>query len=266
MTTILGILNVTDDSFSDGGKYLDPAAAIAHGSTLSADGADALDIGAASSNPDSHGVPPDVETARLEAILPALKHIPLSIDTFSLPVQRWALKQNVDYLNDIEGFADPALYADLADSRARLIVMHSVQQRGAATRVDVPPSEIMDRIFRFFDARLAALEAASVLRSRLIVDPGMGFFLGTDPRTSLTVLRRLGELRRFGCPILVSVSRKSFLRRLTGKTAQDAGAVSLAAELYAIRQGADYIRTHAPGPLRDALLLEKALESGGPPV
>jgi len=262
MTTILGILNITDDSFSDGGKYLDPAVAIAHGRALTADGADALDIGAASSNPDSRGVAPDVEVARLEAVLPALADIPVSIDTFSLPVQRWALKQDIAYLNDIEGFANEDLYPELAASRCRLIVMHSVQQRGAATRVEVPVSEILDRIFRFFDARLSALEAAGVAHDRLIVDPGMGFFLGTDRRNSLTVLRQLDQLRRFGCPVLVSVSRKSFLQRLTGRDAKETGAISLAAELYAIRQGADYIRTHAPGPLKDALLLEKALESG----
>jgi len=266
MTSIFGILNITDDSFSDGGRYLDPAAAIAHGKRLAADGADVLDVGAASSNPDSRGVPPEVEIARLEAVLPLLGRMPISVDTFSLPVQHWALGQRAAYLNDIEGFAEPALYPRLAVSDARLIVMHSVQQRGAATRVHVPPREIMDRIFRFFDARLAALTAAGIASDRLVLDPGMGFFLGTDPLTSLTVLNRLGELRRFGCPILVSVSRKSFLQRLVAREAKDTGAMSLAAELYAIRQGADYIRTHAPGALRDALLLEKALENAALPV
>lgn len=266
MITILGILNITADSFSDGGKYLDPAVAIAHGKALAADGADALDIGAASSNPDSRGVAPEVEIARLESVLPSLAGIPVSVDSFSLPVQRWALARDIAYLNDIEGFAEPSLYPDLAASHAKLIVMHSVQQRGAATRVDVPPSEIMDRTLCFFDSRLAALEAAGIARDRLIIDPGMGFFLGTDPRNSLIVLNRLGELRRFGSPILVSVSRKSFLQRIAGRPSQHTGPASLAAELYAIRQGADYIRTHAPGPLRDALLLEKALESGPPSV
>jgi len=137
MTTILGILNITDDSFSDGARYLDPAAAVAHGRALAADGADALDIGAASSNPDSRGVAPEIEIARLEGVLPALAGVPISIDTFSLPVQRWALKQDIAYLNDIEGFADPALYPELGASKAKLIVMHSVQRRGAATRDDV---------------------------------------------------------------------------------------------------------------------------------
>ena len=262
MTTILGILNITEDSFSDGAKYLDPAAAIAHGRELAGDGASVLDIGAASSNPDSKGVPAGIEIARLEPVVAALKDIPLSIDTFSPLVQCWALARNVAYLNDIQGFADPALYPALAASPAKLIVMHSVQERGAATRVDVPPDKIMDRIARFFDARLKALEAAGIARSRLILDPGMGFFLGTDPQTSFTVLRRLPELKaRFDLPLLVSVSRKSFLRRLTGRGVDAAGPISLAAELYAVRQGADYIRSHAPGPLRDGQLLAKALEA-----
>jgi dihydropteroate synthase len=108
---------------------------------------------------------------------------------------------------------------------------------------------------------LSALERAGIAHDRMIIDPGMGFFLGTDPRTSFTVLRNLARLkRRFGLPILVSMSRKSFLRRLTGRDVHASGAVSLAAELFAIRQGADYIRTHAPGALRDALLLDKALK------
>jgi len=260
MTVILGILNITDDSFSDGARYLDPAAAIAHGRALAADGAAVLDIGAASSNPDSKGVPPDVEIARLAAVLPALAGTPLSIDTFSPTVQRWALAQGVAYLNDIQGFPDPALYPALAASPARLIVMHSVQARGAATRVPVAPGEILDRIVRFFDTRLAALEQAGIARDRLILDPGMGFFLGSDPEASFTVLRRLRDLKdRYALPLLVSVSRKSFLRRLAGRDAAAAGAVSLAAELHAVAEGADYIRSHAPGPLRDALLLAKKL-------
>jgi dihydropteroate synthase type 2 len=259
---ILGILNITEDSFSDGAKYLDPDAAIAHGGALIADGAAILDIGAASSNPESKGVPPEVEIARLEPVVAALKGATLSIDTYSLTVQRWALAHGVSFINDIQGFPDAELYPELASSPARLIVMHSVQEHGAAARVDVPPDAIMSRLFAFFDSRIAALERAGIARERIVLDPGMGFFLGTNPKTSLTVLRRLPELKaRFGLPILVSVSRKSFLRRLTGRTVAEAGGVSLAAELFAIRQGADYIRTHAPAPLRDALLLEMALRS-----
>ncbi|MGZ5937203.1 MAG: dihydropteroate synthase [Rhizomicrobium sp.] len=261
MTKILGILNITEDSFSDGAKYLEPAAAIAHGRALVSDGADALDLGAASSNPDSKGVPAEVEISRLAPVVAALKGVALSVDSFAPAVQRWAIAQGVPFINDIQGFPDASFYPELAVSSATLIVMHSVQERGAATRVDVPPGEIMDRLSRFFDLRIAALEDSGIVRGRIVLDPGMGFFLGTNPETSLTVLRRLPELKsRFGLPVLVSVSRKSFLRRLAGRDVQSAGAVSLAAELFAIRQGADYVRTHAPGALRDALLLEKALQ------
>jgi dihydropteroate synthase len=261
MTTILGILNITEDSFSDGAKYLDPGAAIAQGRALVADGADILDLGAASSNPESKGVPPDLEIGRLTPVVAALNGVALSIDSFSLPVQRWALAQNVAYINDIHGFADTTLYPELAASPAKLIVMHAVQEQGAATRVDVAPEVIMGRIEKFFAARLSALERAGIARARMILDPGMGFFLGTNPRTSFTVLANLAQLKaRFGLPILVSVSRKSFLRRLTGRDVHASGAVSLAAELFAIRQGADYIRTHAPGALRDALLLNRTLK------
>ena len=257
---ILGILNITEDSFSDGATYLVPDAASAHGRELIAEGADVLDLGAASSNPESKGVSPDIEIGRLAPVVAALTEAALSIDSFSLPVQRWALAQGVQYINDIHGFPDPALYPALAASSAKLVVMHSVQEHGVATRVNVAPDLIMERILRFFETRLTALERAGIARSRFILDPGMGFFLGTDPQTSLTVLRSLSALKvRFGLPILVSMSRKSFLRRLTGRDVQASGPVSLAAELYAVRQGADFIRTHAPGPLRDALLLEQAL-------
>jgi dihydropteroate synthase type 2 len=262
MTTILGILNITADSFSDGGKYLEPGAAIAHGKDLIAQGADVLDLGAASSNPDAEGVPPDVETDRLAAVVPGLSSYALSIDSHAPQVQRWALAQGVAYLNDIHGFPDPALYPALAGSRTKLIVMHAVQRMGRATRVAVPPGEIMDRITDFFDARLTALESAGIGRDRLILDPGMGFFLGTDPEASLTVLRRLPDLgSRYRLPILVSVSRKSFLRRIVGRDVTASGPASLAAELFAIRQGSAYIRTHAPGQLRDALAVATVLDT-----
>ena len=266
---ILGILNITTDSFSDGGKYLEPSAALAHADRLLAEGANIVDIGAASSHPDAAAVPPEIEIARLDGVIAALHNTgaSLSIDTFSTPVQRWTLEQGVDYLNDIHGFADPDLYPDLAASNAKLIVMHAVQERGIATRIDVPPSEILERITRFFDARLNALAAAGVARERLILDPGMGFFLGTNPQTSLAVLGRLPDLAdAFGLPLLVSVSRKSFLKGLAGPGA--AGDISAAVEMFAARQGASYIRTHAPAPLIEALkVLEELQENdfGGSP-
>jgi dihydropteroate synthase type 2 len=259
---ILGILNVTADSFSDGGKYLAPEAALTHARALARDGADIIDIGAASSNPDAQPVTPQTEIARLQSVVPALKAqgLVLSIDSYVPEVQRWALAQGVDYLNDIHGFPDPALYAELAASDAGLNVMHMVQERGVAVRTDVPPGEILDRISTFFDARLNALAHAGIARERLILDPGMGQFVGADPECSWNVLRGLPQLKsRFGLPLLISVSRKGFLRKLTGRSAQQAGAASLAAELFAEANGADFIRTHDPAALRDGLKVLKKI-------
>jgi len=259
---ILGILNITDDSFSDGGLYLEPGRALFQGEALTQSGADIVDIGAASSNPDSKPVAPEDEIARLAAVVPGLKArgIALSIDSFSTPVQRWALAQGIDYLNDIHGFADTALYPELAKSNCKLIVMHMVQERGPAVRTDVPSSEIFDRTCAFFDARIAALTGAGIVRDRIILDPGMGQFVGTDPENSLILLRRLPELKaRYGLPVLVSVSRKGFLRKLTNRRIEEIGAATLAAELFAEANGADFIRTHAPGPLRDGLKVLKSL-------
>jgi dihydropteroate synthase type 2 len=259
---ILGILNITADSFSDGGKYLAPEAALAHAQALAQEGADIIDIGAASSHPDAAPVEAEVEIARLAAVVPALKQqgFSLSIDSFATKVQCWALAQGVDHLNDIHGFPDAALYPQLARSDAKLIVMHMVQERGVAVRTDVPSSEIFDRVTAFFDGRVKALTDAGIARERLILDPGMGQFLGTDPENSLILLRRLPELRaRYDLPLLVSLSRKGFLRRIVNRPVQEAGAASLAAELFAEAQGVGYIRTHAPGALRDGLKILKTL-------
>lgn len=257
---ILGILNITSDSFSDGGKYLEPGAAIFHARAMAQSGADIIDIGAASSHPDAQAVAPDVEIARLAAVVPELKAkgLILSIDTFAAQVQRWALAQDVDYLNDIHGFPDASLYPLLAQSRAKLIVMHMVQERGVAARTEVPSAEIFDRVTGFFDTRIQALMKAGIAPDRLILDPGMGQFLGTDPENSWIILRRLPDLKaRYGLPLLISLSRKGFLRRLVNRPPLESGAASLAAELFAQAQGVDMIRTHAPGPLKDGLKMLK---------
>ncbi|MDE2133395.1 MAG: dihydropteroate synthase [Alphaproteobacteria bacterium] len=253
---ILGIVNITEDSFSDGGRYLATEAALAHARNLARDGASVLDLGAAASNPDAKPVAPDEEVARLAPVVAALKKdgLAVSIDSFAPEVQRWALAQRVDYLNDIQGFADPGIYPALAASEAKLIVMHSVQGRGRATRVDVAEGEILDRVLDFFGRRIAALEQAGIARHRLVLDPGMGFFLGSRPEASFTMLRCLPDLKQaLGLPVLVSVSRKSFLRRIAGRAAADAGPATLAAELFAVFRGADYIRTHDPAALADGL-------------
>jgi dihydropteroate synthase type 2 len=262
-TKIFGIVNATADSFSDGGKFLAPEAAIAHALKLVAEGADVIDLGAAASNPDAEPVPADVEIARLTPIVAALAgKVELSIDTFAPETQAWALKQNVPWLNDILGFPDASIYPALARSSARLVVMHNVAPRGRAERIATDPATIFDRLFAFFDARLAALENAGIVRDRIVLDPGMGFFLGTDPEVSLTVLRRLDALKaRYRLPVLISLSRKSFVRRLAGVEVAASGPATLAAELFAAARGADYLRTHDVAALHHALSVWAALES-----
>jgi dihydropteroate synthase type 2 len=259
---IFGILNITSDSFSDGGKYLDPTAALAHGRQLISDGAHVLDIGPASSHPDSAPVSAAEEIARLEAVVPVLQAegAAISVDSFQTETQRWALSQDVAYLNDIQGFSDESFYPELAAADAKLIVMHSIQGWGPATRAAPPAGSMVDHVSRFFEDRFAALEGAGVARDRLILDPGMGFFLGNRSEPSLEVIRGLGVLKeRFSLPVLLSVSRKSFLRKLAGTDVGGAAAATLAAELFAASMGADMIRTHEPRQLADSLAIWAAL-------
>ncbi len=258
---LLGIVNITADSFSDGGRHLEPAAAIAHARALLEDGADYVDLGPAPSNPDAQAVSPELEIERLEPVFAAIAANRISVDSLRSETQRFALGRGVAYLNDIAGFADPALYPELAAASARLIVMHSLQSGGIADRRDFPADKLYERILRFFSERLTALTTAGIAAERIVLDPGMGFFVGGDPQNSLLALNRLADLKReFGRPVLVSVSRKSFLGALTGRAIADRGAATLAAELAAISAGADMIRTHDVRALADALKILGALE------
>ena len=259
---ILGIVNITEDSFSDGGRFLAPEQAIAQALALVGAGADIIDLGPASSHPDAKAVTADEEIRRLAPVMDALaaRSIAVSVDSFLPETQRYAMARGVAYLNDIQGFPDAEMYPALAGASCGLIVMHAIQGRGIAIRVQSEPGTVTERVACFFQRRIAALEQAGIRRERLILDPGMGYFLGNQPESSLSMLRGLGVLKeRFGLPVLVSVSRKSFLRTLTGRGVEQAGAATLAAELFAAAQGVDYIRTHDAGALRDALKIWSAL-------
>ncbi len=257
----LGILNLSPDSFSDGGRYDTVDRALAHAHALIDGGAWGIDLGAVSSNPDSTGLPADQELARLRAVTAPLRAtgIRVSVDTFAPEVQQ-ALAPEVDLLNDIKGFPDPATWPVLADAACDLIAMFSIQQ-GPADRRDSDPTTLVDQILRFFDHRLAELTCAGIAEERLIVDPGMGFFLGNTPEASLAVLRaipRIGE--HTGRPVLISVSRKSFLGALLGgRPPAERHDATVAAERYAVQQGAAWIRTHDPRALSDALRIDAAL-------
>jgi dihydropteroate synthase type 2 len=259
---IVGIVNITEDSFSDGGRYLDSAAALAHARRLRAEGADVIELGAAASHPDSAPVTAAEERRRLAPVLEQLvaDGVAVSVDAFRIETLRFAVAAGAAYLNDIHGFGDPCMYPVLAASRCRLVVMHAVQAAGAATRVVTDPARVWAGTGQFFTRRLAALQAAGIDRDRLIIDPGLGYFLGSTPGPSLTALAGIRELKdAFRVPVMVSPSRKSFLRALTGTGIARSGPATLAAEIFSAWQGADYIRTHDVAAARDALTVLAAI-------
>jgi dihydropteroate synthase len=259
---IVGIVNITTDSFSDGGLYIDPGKALAHARHLAASGADIIELGAASSHPDASTVQPSEEIARLGPVLQVLRRegYELSVDTTQPEVQRFSIERGVNILNDIRGFPELSFHRELAASKTDLVVMYSVDQAPQAKRRPTDPSAVFHSMCAFFDTRLQQLTSAGIARKRLIVDPGMGYFLGSNPETSLAMLTKLAELRSlFECPVLVSVSRKSFLRNVRSFGECDIQSRTLAAELFAASEGANYIRTHDVGTLHQALVTRAAI-------
>ena len=262
MARILGILNLTRDSYSDGGLYLDPQAALARAHELLGDGAEMLDVGAESSHPDAEDVPVAEELRRLEPVVGALaaEGARVSVDTCKPEVMARALELGAACINDITGFRDPLAVEAVKRSEARLIVMHSTSAGARAARKAAGSVDWIARIAGFFVERVAALEAAGVARERLILDPGMGFFLSSEASASLAVLRRIGELQALGLPLCAGVSRKSFIGATLGRATHERAAGSLAAELWCAEQGVEWIRTHDARALHDALRLRRAIE------
>jgi dihydropteroate synthase type 2 len=264
-TKILGIVNITRDSFSDGAQFIESAAAIAHAQALLAAGADIIDLGAQSTHPDAEAVPAEEEIRRLLPVISALKHqsARVSVDTFNAEVMRAAIHAGADVINDVTGFRDPDQRDAVRTSDAKLIVMHSVSSSPRAERIDVPADQVVERVREFFALRISELYNAGIDRSRLILDPGMGYFAGTNPSCSLRLLRALSELREFGA-ICVSTSRKSFIGAVLAnahgpRPVTQRAAGTLATEIWAALQNVEYIRTHDVAPLHDALTMLDAI-------
>jgi dihydropteroate synthase type 2 len=260
---ILGIVNLTRDSFSDGGQFIETDAAVAHARRLVADGADLVDLGAESTHPDAEDVSAEEEIVRLTPVVQALRAegVRVSVDTYKAAVIRAMLALGVEVINDVTALRDPGAVAAVRDSTARVILMHSTASGARAERVDVDATTVMERIDAFFERRIAELEAAGIARKRLILDPGMGFFLSRDANVSAAVLANLNRLERFGLPCCVSTSRKSFLGALLGdRTVAERGAGTLASELWAVACGVEFVRTHDVRALRDAAIVWGAIE------
>jgi dihydropteroate synthase len=258
---VMGIVNVTPDSFSDGGRFLDPAAAVEHGLKLAADGADLLDVGGESTRPGSAPVPADEELRR---VLPVVRRLveragmPVSVDTSKAAVARACLDAGASIVNDVTGLiGDPEMPAVCAGARAGVVVMH---MRGTPQTMQNDPryADVSAEVGDFLAARLATLEDAGIPRERVAIDPGIGF--GKTLTHTLQQLARLGEYRKFGRPVLLGVSRKGFLGQVTGRDRADRLAGTLAVNCFAVAAGpAHVLRVHDVAAHRDAALLHEAI-------
>lgn len=265
MVGIFGILNLTRDSFSDGGRHQTLEQAMAHAEGLLHGGAEVVDVGAESTHPDAEDVPASTEIARLVPVVEALvaRGHPVSIDTRKPEVMAALAPRGVAWLNDVDGFRAEAALAAAANAPAsiRFVVMFHRNASSRAERRDLGTDELLAEFEAFVQERRAAFAAVGVSRSRLVFDPGMGFFLGRTAAPSLHVLRHLPRLCASCGPLLVSVSRKSFLGEVTGRPVGERAAATLAAELWTARAGVAYVRTHDPAALRDGLAVEAAIRS-----
>jgi dihydropteroate synthase len=236
---VMGILNVTPDSFSDGGRFQNLDAALAQAKKMVAEGCDIVDVGGESTRPGATPVDEGEELARIEPILAALVRAidaPLSIDTYKAAVARRAAEIGAILINDVWGLQhDPGMADAVAKTETAVVIMHNRAQRDAAI-------DILADIRRFFDRSLALADAAGIPRNRTILDPGVGF--GKTSRQNVEAVARIGELRDYGLPVLVGVSRKSFLGSLVEVGVDERLIATLAANLAAAASGAAIFRVH----------------------
>lgn len=258
---VMGVLNVTPDSFSDGGLHDDPVAAVRWGERLIAEGADVLDVGGESTRPGSLEVTVAEEVARVRPVVTrmAAEPLPVSIDTRHAEVAAACVDAGASVINDISGFIDPAMVDIAVATEAGLVVMH-MQGEPETMQQEPHYDDVVAEVGGFLLAQAAMLEACGVARERIAIDPGIGF--GKTTAHNLELLRRLPELCCFGYPVLIGVSRKRFIGELSGEPepAERVGG-SIAAALAAVHAGADIVRVHDVGQTAQALAVDRALRA-----
>jgi len=255
---VMGIVNITPDSFSDGGKFLDRAAALAHARRLIEEGADVLDLGGESTRPGARPVSEEEELDRIIPVLEALADapLPISIDTRRPAVMREALAHGASMINDIEALSAPGALEAVVPTDCAVCLMH---KRGEPATMQHDPryGEVVSEVADYLAGRIAAARAAGIGADRIVADPGFGF--GKTLVHNLALLKRLPEVvARLGVPLLVGWSRKSSLGELTGRSAGDRLAGSLAAALLALLGGAKILRVHNVKETRDVVLVWEA--------
>ena len=241
---VMGILNVTPDSFSDGGRYLEPDAAIRRALEMVAQGADLIDIGGESTRPGSDPVPADEEWRRIRPVFEGLARttgVPLSVDTRKPEVAAQALEAGASIVNDVSGLRDPEMVRGIAGAHAGAVVVHML---GEPKTMQVAPSygDVVAEVRGFLAARIETAVLAGVPREALAVDPGIGFGKALDH--NLELLAHIGDLTALGRPVVIGVSRKSFLGALFPSTSGERLSASLAAAAFAVIQGAQVVRVH----------------------
>ncbi|STQ89232.1 dihydropteroate synthase [Iodobacter fluviatilis] len=257
---VMGILNVTPDSFSDGGHYKQIDAALAHAEKLLGDGADILDIGGESTRPGAAFVPAEEEMSRVIPVIKSLQslNIPLSIDTRKSTVMRAALDAGVDLVNDIAALEDEGALELLAQSNAAICLMH---MQGDPRSMQATPcyQDVVAEVLSYLAARRDAALAAGVSHNRLLLDPGFGF--GKTLEHNIALFKSLPQLKeRLATPLLIGVSRKSMLGQITGQSVADRMPSSVAAALMAAQAGSAVIRVHDVRETVDALKILHALQ------
>jgi len=253
---VMGILNVTPDSFSDGGRFIDPELAVAQAEQMIADGADIIDIGAESTRPynGARPVSADEELSRLQPVLPEIAKlgVPVSIDTMKAEVTAWALDHGASIANDVWGLHRAPQIAQIAAERAApVVVMHNRET------ID-PAIDIICDMIDFFARSLEVAGAHGLPHAKIVLDPGIGF--GKTPEQSMAAIARLGELNAFGLPILVGASRKRFINTVSPSEVDRRIGGSLAAHLMAVQNGARIIRAHDVYETVQALRVMTAIE------
>ena len=256
---IMGIVNVTPDSFSDGGKFDKHGAAIAHAHKLIADGADIIDIGGESTRPMAAPVSVEDELARVVPLVSALRGCGaiISVDTRKTEVMRAAIEAGAHMINDVQALRAEGALAVVAEANVGICVMH-MQGEPQTMQIEASYSDVVADVSAFLQQRIAALRGAGIARERIAIDPGFGF--GKRLPHNLQLLKHLDALVGLNYPLLVGMSRKSMLGALTGRDVNDREAAGLAAHLYAVSRGANIIRVHDVVACRDALTVWQAIE------
>ncbi len=252
-TLVMGVLNVTPDSFSDGGRYLDPSAALERGLAMVAEGADILDVGGESTRPGAVAVDPADETARVVPVIRALRaatDLPISIDTRHATVAGAALEAGADIVNDVSALADPRMPGVVREAGAGLVLMH---MRGEPATMQEAPAyaDVVAEVDAFLRARLATAVGQGIAAESVVLDPGIGF--GKTLEHNLRLLAALPRLAAAERPLLVGVSRKAVVGRITGCEVGDRRAGSLALAVYAALRGAAVVRVHDVKETCDAM-------------